>query len=301
MSSVEPVILITGKNGQVGWELQRSVNHLGKVVAVGRDALDLSNPNNIRTLVREIKPDIILNAAAYTAVDKAEEERDLAHKINGIAPGILAEEANSVNALLVHYSTDYVFDGAKDSSYSESDSPDPINVYGESKLAGERAIKAVDCNHLIFRTSWVYASRGKNFLLSILRLASERDELNIVSDQIGSPTSARLIANVTAHAVNQTRIELQEGSFNSDLYHLVSSGKTSWHGFSQKIVETARESLFGKYCSIDNIKPIKTEAYPTPAQRPLNSCLSTKKLADHYGIHLSDWEQLVELCVQEIS
>lgn len=300
MSLVEPVILITGENGQVGWELQRSVNHLGKVVAVGRDTLDLSNPDNIRALIREVKPDIILNAAAYTEVDKAEVEKDLAHQINGVAPGILAEEAKSVNALLVHYSTDYIFDGEKDSPYTESDAPNPINFYGETKLAGEKAIQAVDCDYLIMRTSWVYASRGNNFLLSILRLASERDELSIVADQIGSPTPAKLVADITADLIAQSTVERKQGIFQSGIYHLTSTGDTSWYSFANKVIDVAKAVLTGRDLVVKSILPIKSTAYPTPAKRPLNSCLSTEKISSRYDIDLPDWEQQVELCIKEL-
>ena len=224
-------ILLFGKNGQVGWELNRSLQPLGEVVALSREEADFSNPESLRKIVSEISPDVIVNAVAYTAVDKAEEEEELAAIINGVAPGILAEEALKINALLIHYSTDYVFDGAKDSPYIETDKPNPINAYGRTKLAGEVVIQSSDCDYLIFRTSWVYASRGHNFLLTMLKLASEREELSIVADQMGAPTTAKLIADTTALSIRQAMGEKQSGNFSSDLYHLATSGSTSWHGF----------------------------------------------------------------------
>ncbi len=295
-----PTILITGMNGQVGWELQRSMVPLGKVVAADRSKLDLSNEKNIRTLIREIKPDIIVNAAAYTAVDKAEEEIELAHKINALAPQVMAEEALALNALLIHYSTDYVFNGEKGKAYTENDVTDPINVYGESKLAGENAIKKVACHYLILRTSWVFASRGNNFLLSMLRLGRERDELNIVADQAGSPTSARLIADATSHIVWQARKELSAEKFTSGLFHLASSGKTSWHGFADEIIQSAKSLMTDVEFAVKEIKPIKTAAYPTPAKRPMNSLLATDKISARFAINLSDWREQVVLCLKEM-
>ncbi|NOX09301.1 MAG: dTDP-4-dehydrorhamnose reductase [Gammaproteobacteria bacterium] len=295
-----PVILVIGKDGQVGWELQRSMSVSGRVVAVGRANLDLSDSDNIRSVIREIKPDIIINAAAYTAVDKAEEEQDLAHQINGIAPGVMAEEAQALNALLIHYSTDYVFSGSKDIPYNETDQPDPVNVYGFSKLAGEEAIQAVNCNYLILRASWVFASRGNNFLLSMLRLAGEREELNIVGDQIGAPTSARLVADATSYIVRCAYFELKQGRFKSGLYHLASAGETSWHGFAQRIIQSARSTLSDRKIIVKDINPIKTTEYPTPAKRPLNSRLSTNELRQRFGVYLPDWGYQVDLSIQEL-
>ncbi len=226
-------ILLTGGNGQVGWELVRALLPLGEVITTNRAQANLSDLNNLRRTVQKYSADVIVNAAAYTAVDKAETEESLAFLINAEAPGILAEEAKKTGALLIHYSTDYVFDGTKISAYAEDDAPNPVNVYGQSKLAGEKAVQATGADYLILRTSWVYAARGHNFLKSVLRLAAEREELNIVADQIGSPTWARLIAEATAHIIRQSMIERHGGIFNSGLYHLTSHGETSWHGFAQ--------------------------------------------------------------------
>ena len=295
-----PVILITGKNGQVGWELQRSLSHIGKVFAFGRDEMDLSNSDALRQKIREIKPDVIMTAAAYTAVDKAEEEPDLAMQINGHAPGVLAEEAKQLGALLFHYSTDYVFNGEKNSPYIETDIPDPVNEYGKSKLAGEQAIQSVNADYLILRTSWVYASRGHNFMHSMLRFAAEREKLSIVSDQVGAPTSARFIAEVSAQVLWQALSERQQGNFASGLYHLSSSGETSWHGFAKEIIEMAKKILPDTEYKVKEIKPISTKEYPTPAKRPMSSRLSSEYLAKTYGLHLPDWDQLLELCMLEL-
>jgi len=297
--SAEPLILITGMNGQVGWELQRSMAPLGKIVAIDQQDLDLTDIDKVRLFIRDIKPTVIINAAAYTAVDKAESESDLAFKINAIAPGVIAEEASALGALLIHYSTDYVFNGEKESAYLETDQVDPLNVYGASKLAGEEAIIASSCHYLIFRTSWVFASRGQNFLLSMLRLAREREELTIVADQFGSPTSARLISDVTSHIVKQARNEIDDGVFESDLYNMVSNGRTSWHGFAEKIIDSAK-SISSDDFKVKAVKPIQTTDYPTPAKRPLSSCLETSKLKQRFGIRLSNWNEQVDLCVKEI-
>ncbi len=290
-------ILLFGKNGQVGWELNRSLQPLGKVMTLGREDADFSKPENLRKIVQEIKPDVIVNAVAYTAVDKAESEAELAGTINGLAPGILAEEALKIHALLIHYSTDYVFDGAKETPYLEIDTPNPINVYGRTKLAGEQAIQSSGCDYLIFRTSWVYASRGQNFLLTILKLAKERKELSIVADQIGSPTSARLIADTTMICVQQVLKEKIEDVFVSNLYHLTAAGHTSWHGFTEEIVAATNKSLKLK---IKNIKAIPATDYPTLARRPMNSQLALKKLSDAFGVEMPDWVKLLELGIDEL-
>jgi len=291
-------ILIFGKNGQVGWELNRSLQPLGEVVALGRENADFSEPESLRQIVQDINPDIIVNAVAYTAVDKAEEEEKLAIKINGVAPGVLAEEAKKLNALLVHYSTDYVFDGTKESPYNETDTATPINAYGRTKLAGEQEIQSSDCDYLIFRTSWVYASRGHNFLLTMLRLAQEREELSIVADQIGSPTSARLIADTTVLCVQQATKEKLAGAFSSDLYHLTSSGFTSWHGFTEEIVNLATNSL-NLQITIKELKAIPTSDYPTPATRPMNSQLALTKLENIFTVKMPDWKKSLQLCMKE--
>jgi dTDP-4-dehydrorhamnose reductase len=292
-------ILLTGATGQVGWELARTLLPLGEVVAVNRSQADLANLTELRAVIQQHKPDVIINPAAYTAVDKAETETALAHSINAEAPGILAEEAKKMGALLVHYSTDYVFDGTKDVPYAEEDTTNPSNIYGQSKLAGEQAIQSVAGDYLILRTSWVYASRGSNFLKTILRLAAEREELKIVADQIGTPTWARLIAETTAHIVKQTMLERQSSSFNSAVYHLTSSGQTSWHGFAQKIVDIVREQ--GKL-ELKNraIYPIPTTDYPLPAKRPGNSRLSTSRLEQQFGLSLPAWDNALRLCMQEL-
>ena len=292
-------ILLFGKNGQVGWELERSMLPLGNIIALDQDVADFSNPESLREIIQSEKPDVIVNAAAYTAVDKAEDDEDLAAKINGEAPGILAEEALKLNALLIHYSTDYVFDGEKKGPYVETDEPNPINAYGRTKLAGEEAVKTSGCDHLIFRTSWVYASRGHNFLLSILRLAKERDELSIVSDQVGSPTSARLIADTTVLCIQQAAKEKQKGVFSSGLYHLISAGFTCWHGFAQVIVGVAKQKL-NLELKIKHIKAIPTVEYPTPAQRPMNSQLALSKLEKVFGLVMPDWKKMLDLCIEEI-
>jgi len=292
-------ILLFGKNGQVGWELNRSLQPLGEVVALGREEADFSNPESLRDVVRNIKPDVMVNAVAYTAVDKAEADEELSEKINSVAPGILAEEALGIKALLIHYSTDYVFDGAKNSPYVETDEPKPINVYGRTKLVGEQEIQSSGCDHLIFRTSWVYASRGHNFLLTILKLVKERDELSIVADQIGSPTSSRLIAETTILCLQQALKEIQAGDFYSDLYHLTASGFTSWHGFASEIVNAANNK-FNFQVKVKDIKAILTADYPTPAKRPKNSQLAINKLRKVFGLEVPDWRKSLELCIEEL-
>ena len=291
-------ILLFGKTGQVGWELCRSLQPLGEVIAIGREEADFSEPESLRQIVRNIGPDVIVNAVAYTAVDQAEAEEGLALKINAEAPAVIAEETIKHGALMVHYSTDYVFDGTKKSPYNESDKPNPINAYGRTKLAGEQAIQSSGCDYLIFRTSWVYASRGNNFLLTMLRLAQEREELSIVADQIGSPTSARLIADTTSLCVQQAVREKIEGVFSSDLYHLTSSACTSWHGFTKEIVNLAKSSA-KLALIIKNIKPIPTSDYPTPAARPMNSQLNLEKLESNFQIKIPDWKIALQLCLDD--
>jgi dTDP-4-dehydrorhamnose reductase len=292
-------ILLTGATGQVGWELARTLLPLGEIIAVDRNQADLADLSSLRAIIQNHKPSVIVNPAAYTAVDKAESEQGLAFLVNAEAPGVLAEEANKIGAMLVHYSTDYVFDGSKNSPYTEDDTTNPINIYGQSKLAGEQAIQSVAGDYLILRTSWVYASRGNNFLKTILRLAAEREELKIVADQIGSPTWARLIAESTAHVLQQSVLEKRNGCFKSGIYHLTSSGDTSWHGFAQKIVDIVREQ--GKV-ELKNraIHPIPTTDYPLPAQRPANSRLSSDRLEQQFGLTLPSWDNALKLCMQEL-
>ena len=293
-------VLLFGKNGQVGWELNRSLQPLGEIVALDRSDADFSNPESLREIIQNIKPDIIVNAVAFTAVDKAEAEEELAEKINGLAPGVLADEAIKLKALLVHYSTDYVFNGAKDSAYLEIDDTCPINAYGRTKLSGEQAIQSSGCEYLVFRTSWVYASRGYNFLLTILKLAKERENLSIVSDQIGSPTTARLIADITLVSLQQSIKERELGDFSSDLYHLSASGYASWYDFAQEIVNAVKQQS-GEKLKIKDLKKIPSVDYPTPARRPNNSRLMLKKLEDKFGVDIPDWKNVLELCLEELS
>jgi len=292
-------ILLFGKNGQVGWELHRSLQPLGEVIALGRKEADFSNPESLRDIVRKIEPDVIVNAAAYTAVDKAEEEEELAAAINETAPAVLAEEALKINALLVHYSTDYVFDGSKNEPYGETDTPNPINVYGRTKLAGELAIQSSGCDYLIFRTSWVYASRGHNFLLTMLKLIQEREKLSIVADQIGAPTSARLIADTTVLCVQQALKEKLVGVFSSDIYHLTNSGCTSWYGFTKEILNIVNNNM-QMQLTLKDIKEIPTSSYPTPARRPMNSQLTLTKLESIFMIKMPDWRDALQLCIDEL-
>ena len=291
-------ILVTGANGQVGWELARSLLPLGEVVVATRRQADFSSPDSLRACVLAIKPDVIVNAAAYTAVDKAQTEIELAHTINAQAVGVLAETAQQISALLVHYSTDYVFDGTKQGLYDETDNTNPLNVYGQSKLAGEAAIQATGADALILRTTWVYAARGSNFVKSILRLAAEREELNIVADQIGAPTWARLIAETTTHIVRQSMQERQNSVFKSSIYNLTSAGETSWHGFAQAIVAIATEQ--GVSLANKSIKPIPTTAYPLPAPRPANSRLAVTKLEQHFNLTMPHWQSALALCMADM-
>jgi len=290
-------ILLTGKNGQVGWELQRTLSTLGEVIALGQADMDLANPDTIRKICRDVKPNLIVNPAAYTAVDKAETEPTLALAINGTAPGILAQEAQRLGAALIHYSTDYVFDGSKNTPYTEQDIPNPQNIYGSSKLAGERAIQAVDVPHLILRTAWVYGARGKNFLLTMQRLAREKPLLKVVDDQIGAPTWSRLLAEATAQIVAQSLSRDQETVTSyirqhSGVYHMSCAGQTSWHGFASAI-------LAGAASATTQLQPIPSSEYPTPAARPAYSVLSNEQLAQTFGITLPDWRVALEMVLAE--
>jgi dTDP-4-dehydrorhamnose reductase len=277
-------ILLTGKTGQVGWELARALSPVGNVVALGHVDLDLARPDDIVAHVRDVKPDVIINSAAYTAVDRAESEPDLAMAVNAKAPGVLAEEAAILGALLVHYSTDYVFDGSNTQPYTEEDAPNPLSVYGHSKLAGERAIEASGCRYLTLRTSWVYASRGKNFLLTILRVARERPELRVVDDQRGAPTWARHIAEATVELLSSPDPPI-------GVYHLTASGVTTWCGFAREIVRIA---------GLDTpVRAIATADYPTPAVRPRNSVFNTAKIARVAGVVLPEWSAGARACMAE--
>lgn len=286
-------ILLTGKNGQVGFELQRALAPLAEIVAVGHAECDLAQTDALRRLIREVAPQIIVNAAAYTAVDKAESEPALAQAINADAPGLLGEEAKRLGALIVHYSTDYVFDGRKAGAYTEDDAPNPLNVYGRSKLAGERALIASGARHLIFRTSWVFGAHGGNFVKTILRLAAERDTLRVVADQFGAPTSAALIADVTAQILGQYVRACRPASadFAFGLYHLVAAGRTSWHEYAQEIVRAALAAGRPLRLRPEDVQAIATADYPLPAKRPANSCLETAKLRKTFGLVLPDWRR----------
>jgi len=293
-------ILLLGRDGQVGWELQRSLAPLGAVIAPSLDEVKLEQFETLRAVVRKTAPDLIVNAAAYTAVDKAESEPDLAATVNSRAVRVLAEEAKKLGALLIHYSTDYVFDGGKPGFYTEEDAPNPLSVYGRTKLDGERAIQATGCRHLIFRTSWVYAARGGNFVKTILRLAKERDELKIVVDQVGAPTSAELIADVTALCVGSI-VHCPERFVDTDgIYNLVASGETSWHNYAQFAVANAARLGLSLKLSSDSIRPITTSEYPLPAQRPANSRLATDKLNRVFGIELPHWHTHLKRLLEEL-
>ncbi|WP_433739426.1 dTDP-4-dehydrorhamnose reductase [Pseudomonas putida] len=292
-------ILLLGKNGQVGWELQRSLAPLGELIALDRQTVDgmcgdLSDLDALRTTIRLVNPDVIVNAAAYTAVDKAESETELADCVNSQACQVMAEEAASLNAWLIHYSTDYVFSGEGSAPWQETDAVAPINHYGASKLAGEQAIVASGCKHLIFRTSWVYAVRGNNFAKTMLRLAKDRETLNVIADQIGAPTGADLIADVTALVIQQimNRVDL------AGVYHLVASGEVSWHGYASYVIEFAQAN--GEALAVTEVNPIETAAYPTPARRPLNSRLNTQKLRDNFHLDLPEWQSGVIRMLREV-
>lgn len=283
---MRPRILLTGRYGQVGWELERILPKVGEAFAFGRNEMDLANPEQIREKIRLIKPDVIVNAAAYTAVDKAEEEPGPAMAVNGIAPGILAEEAKNLGALLVHYSTDYVFDGTKAEPYTEEDEPNPLNVYGKTKLAGEKAIQATWEKHLILRTSWVYGMRGKNFLLTILKLAKEKDEIRVVDDQVGAPTWCRMIAEGTALILSRNfKPDDPARKQITGLFHLTASGCTSWFGFAKAILEQENNSISRRV----NLVPIPSSGYPTHAKRPMNSRMCCRSLSETLGITFESW------------
>ncbi len=277
-------ILLTGRNGQVGWELEQSLAGLGQVAAFDIEGMDLAAPDQIVARVREIKPDVIVNAAAYTAVDAAEKEPELAMAINGMAPGVLAEEAKRLGSLLVHYSTDYVFDGRKRGPYTEEDVPNPVNVYGRTKLAGEEAIQVSGCRHLILRTAWVYSGRGRNFLLTIVRLAKEKAELRIVDDQTGAPTWARELAAATRRILNHS-------SDPNGTFHVTACGETTWFGFAEAIVEIGGLQVL--------VLPIESKEYPVATARPENSVLDTSKLTSQLGISMRHWKAGLANCLQE--
>lgn len=278
-------ILLTGKTGQVGWELQRALAPLGRLIALDRTQMDLTNADSIRRAIRDAAPGIIVNAAGYTAVDNAESESDLAMRVNAVAPGVMAEAAKRIDALLVHYSTDYVFDGTRSTPYVEEDAPNPLNVYGKSKLEGERAVAASGCAHLTLRASWIYSARGSNFVLTILRLARERKELTVVDDQIGSPTWARALAELTAKLLRNCGLAKER----SGIYHLSAEGYTTRFNFAKRILELVRE-ISPNAAGAPILRPITSAEYPLPAARPLNDATSKDKIKRVFGVDLPGWE-----------
>ena len=306
---MKPTILLTGKSGQVGSELLQLLPGIGRVVAPDRQALDLLDSDNLRRTVRDVRPQLIVNTAAYTAVDQAETEEARARAVNSEAPEVLAQEAKKIGAALVHYSTDYVFDGSKRSPYEETDLPNPLNVYGKTKLAGEEAIRRAEIPHFLFRTSWVYGTRGRNFLLTILRLASEREELKVVCDQVGAPTYAKEIAMATMKVL--TRVG-EHGRFADGLaeatgtYHMTAAGQTTWFEFAKAILEKARStshtvpwfvaSTHGRALVVRRIIPISTKEYPTAAQRPAFSVLSNSRFVETFGLELPHWSAQLHRC-----
>jgi dTDP-4-dehydrorhamnose reductase len=294
-------ILLLGPNGQVGWELQRALAPFGEIIALSRSGLNelpgnLARPEELAATIRQLAPDVIVNAAAYTAVDQAEAEGPLVQTVNAAAPAIMAEEAKRLDALLVHYSTDYVFDGSGERPWKESDPTGPLNVYGRTKREGEIAIQKSGCNHLIFRTSWVYAARGHNFIRTMLRLSAERDTLQVIDDQYGAPTGAELIADATAQILNKVLARPELGG----LYHLAAAGKTTWHDYARFVIEHARETGWPVQTSSNGIEAVKTDHFPVKAKRPLNSRLDCARLEETFGICMPDWRAGVLRSLREI-
>lgn len=292
-------VLLLGKGGQVGWELQRSLAPLGELVALNFDSADFhadfSQPEKLADTVLKVRPDVIVNAAAHTAVDKAESEPEFARKLNATSPGVIARTAQQIGALMVHYSTDYVFDGSGTTPWQESDSTGPLSVYGSTKLEGEQLVAQHCARHLIFRTSWVYAARGGNFAKTMLRLAKERERLTVIDDQFGAPTGAELLADVTAHAIRDT---LREPA-KAGLYHLVAGGETTWHGYARFVLEQAQTAGVELKAGPDAVDPVPTSAFPTPAVRPHNSRLNTAKLQATFGLVLPHWQAGVSRMLRE--
>ena len=292
-------ILLFGKGGQVGWELQRSLSPLGELVALDFDSTDhcgdFSNLAGLADTVRAVKPDVIVNAAAHTAVDKAESEPELVRMLNALAPAVLAQEAARIGAWLVHYSTDYVFDGSGTRPWTETDAPAPLNVYGQTKLEGEQLIQDACPQHLILRTSWVYAARGGNFAKTMLRLAQERERLTVIDDQFGAPTGAELLADVTAHAIRHLRLRPDDAG----LYHLVAGGETNWHAYANYVLAQARVLQAGLHIKASEVLPVASSAFPTAARRPHNSRLDTRKLQTTFGLSLPHWQQGVARMLAE--
>ena len=292
-------LLLLGKGGQVGWELQRSLAPLGEVTALDHDSTDyhadFSHPETLAETVLKLRPDVVVNAAAHTAVDKAESEPDYARKLNATSPGVVAQAAQQIGALMVHYSTDYVFDGSGSTPRQEGDATGPLSVYGRTKLEGEQLVAQHCARHLIFRTSWVYAARGGNFAKTMLRLAKERERLTVIDDQFGAPTGAELLADVTSHAIRATLADPAKAG----LYHLVAGGETSWHGYARFVLEQALLAGVELKASPDTVDAVPTSAFPTPAARPNNSRLNTGKLQATFGLALPQWQAGVERMLRE--
>ena len=292
-------LLLLGKGGQVGWELQRSLAPLGELVALDFDSTDFnadfSRPEQLAETVLKVRPDVIVNAAAHTAVDKAESEPEFARKLNATSPGVVAEAAQQIGALMVHYSTDYVFDGSGSKPWKEDDATGPLSIYGSTKLEGEQLVAQHCAKHLIFRTSWVYAARGGNFAKTMLRIAKERDKLTVIDDQFGAPTGAELLADITAHAIRAT---LQDPS-KAGLYHAVAGGVTTWHGYARFVIEQARAAGVELKAGPEAVEPVPTTAFPTPAKRPHNSRLDTTKLQSTFGLVLPEWQSGVARMLRE--
>jgi dTDP-4-dehydrorhamnose reductase len=292
-------ILLTGKNGQLGFELQRALAPLGEVVAVGTQDCDLADADALRDLVRRVAPDVIVNPAAYTAVDKAESDESTARAVNAVAPAVLGEEGAKLGALVLHYSTDYVFDGTKQGAYAETDAPAPQSVYGRTKLEGEQGLAAANPRHLILRTSWVVGAHGGNFAKTMLRLAGERERLTVVADQFGAPTSAALLADVTAHLVRQ-HAQARDTGFPYGTYHVAAGGETSWHGYAQFVIGEALAAGKTLKATVDAVAPLATEQYPTPAKRPLNSRLDTTRFRTTFDLILPPWQEGVRHVLRQI-
>lgn len=294
-------ILLLGKHGQVGWELQRSLAPLGPLVAYGRKECDIADVAGLRAAIKDVRPRLIVNAAAYTAVDRAEQEQELAMRVNGEAPGVMAEEALRLGAPLIHYSTDYVFDGEKADPYVETDEANPQSVYGFGKLAGEQAIARTGARAIVFRTSWVFGERGGNFVRTILRLAKERDALRVVADQFGAPTPAALIADVTAHVIARSDSEGWSAQSGTDIYHLTAANPVTWHAFAVSIVTMARKLGIELRLTPEAIEAIPTEAYPLPAKRPKNSRMSSARLEHRFSLVMPDWSPYLERMLRGIA
>jgi len=292
-------ILLTGKNGQLGFELQRALAPLGEVVAVGTQDCNLADADALRELVRRVAPDVIVNPAAYTAVDKAESDGATAHAVNAVAPAILGEEGAKLGALVLHYSTDYVFDGTKEGAYTESDIPAPQSVYGRTKLDGELGLAAANPRHLILRTSWVVGAHGGNFAKTMLRLAAERDKLTVVADQFGAPTAAALLADLSAHLVRE-HARVCGAGFPYGTYHVAAGGETSWHGYAQFVIGEALAAGKALKATVETVAPLATEQYPTPAKRPLNSRLDTTRFRTTFDLRLPPWQEGVRHVLRQI-